>query len=139
MCCGDFIFCLFSFTGYNTAFKIGVFTYVNVKAFFTCVDTALVSYAFVFAVNVALAGTTKDTDFISTIFISTGHCTYSKASRRVLFLRARNSWHPSCFQYKGLHPTLPITFFTTQLTTPLLVSLQLVKSRFLSAFTVLSL
>ncbi len=68
-----FIFVFFSFTGDNTAFKIGVFTYVNVKAFFTCIDTALVGYAFVFAVNVALAGTTKDTclvGIVNLVFLS---------------------------------------------------------------------
>ncbi|WP_293822183.1 hypothetical protein [uncultured Phascolarctobacterium sp.] len=58
--CGDFIFVFFSFTGDNTAFKVGVFTYINVKAFFACVDTALVGYTFVFAVNLAYAYTATD-------------------------------------------------------------------------------
>ena len=49
--CGDFIFVFFSFTGDNTAFKISVFTYVNLKAFFACVNTALVCNTIVVAVN----------------------------------------------------------------------------------------
>ena len=111
--CGDFIFVFFSFTGYNTAFKVGVFTYVNVKAFFTCVDTALVGYAFVFAVNVALTGTTKDTDFISTIFIA-NRDTYAKASRRVLFfigILILLAFNIKVSTYVAGY------FFTTQLTT----------------------
>ena len=97
--CGDFIFVFFSFTEDNTAFKVGVFTYVNVKAFFACVDTALVGYTFVFAVNFALAGTTKDTCLVGIVnlvffikvilaiflILSAKVDTYTKASRRVLF------------------------------------------------------
>ena len=49
--CGDFIFVFFSFTGDNTAFEVGIFTYVNIKPFFACVNTALVCYAIVVAVN----------------------------------------------------------------------------------------
>jgi hypothetical protein len=53
--CGDFIFVFFSFTRDNTAFKVGVFTYVNIKAFFACINATLVSNALIIAVNLANA------------------------------------------------------------------------------------
>ena len=100
--CGDFIFVFFSFTGDNTAFEVSISFYTDIKAFFACVNTALVSNTFVVAVNITLCSTTKDTCLIgiASLVFFIGSCyaiififttkinTNTKTSRRVLlFIR----------------------------------------------------